>query len=77
MSTAPHPAKAPTKTRKEKEKDKEEKHKANQPSERFKIIVRRLPPNLPEDIFWQSVQNWVTDETTTWKIYYTGKLRKK
>ncbi|KAF9045564.1 Smg-4/UPF3 family-domain-containing protein [Panaeolus papilionaceus] len=77
MSTAPHPAKAPTKTRKEKEKDKEEKHKANQTSERFKIIVRRLPPNLPEDIFWQSVQNWVTDETTTWKIYYAGKLRKK
>lgn len=58
-------------------KETEQKLSQSQQSERLKTIVRRLPPNLPEDIFWQSVQPWVTEETTTWKVYYPGKLRKK
>ncbi|KAF8583443.1 hypothetical protein K439DRAFT_1661244 [Ramaria rubella] len=44
---------------------------------RFKAIVRRLPPNLPEQVFWHSVQPWVSDETASWKVFYQGKLRKK
>ena len=46
-------------------------------TERLKTIVRRLPPNLPEPIFWESVQTWVTDDTVLWKEFYPGKLRKK
>ncbi|TFY75793.1 hypothetical protein EWM64_g8219 [Hericium alpestre] len=46
-------------------------------TERLKTVVRRLPPNLPEEIFWQSVQNWVTDETILWKAFFPGKQRKK
>jgi regulator of nonsense transcripts 3 len=46
-------------------------------SERLKTVVRRLPPNLPEYIFWQSVQTWVTDETVAWKEFYPGKVKKK
>ncbi|KAF8558615.1 hypothetical protein OG21DRAFT_1080389 [Imleria badia] len=46
-------------------------------TERLKTVVRRLPPNLPGDIFWQSVQAWVTDDTVTWKSYHPGKLRTK
>ena len=46
-------------------------------SERLKTVVRRLPPNLPEPIFWQSVQTWVTDETVVWKEFYPGKVKKK
>ncbi|KAJ7594258.1 Smg-4/UPF3 family-domain-containing protein [Mycena floridula] len=46
-------------------------------AERLKAAVRRLPPNLPEDIFWQSVQPWVSDESVTWKEYQPGKLRKR
>jgi regulator of nonsense transcripts 3 len=64
--------------RKDKERDKE--RKVSQPelnNERLKTVVRRLPPNLPEDIFWQSVQPWVSDDTTIWKTYYPGKLRKR
>ena len=34
-------------------------------AERLKTVVRRLPPNLPEDIFWQSVAKWVSEETVT------------
>ncbi|KAL5520728.1 hypothetical protein ACEPAF_2730 [Sanghuangporus sanghuang] len=45
--------------------------------DKLKTIVRRLPPNLPEDVFWQSVQPWVTDETVSWRAFYPGKIRKK
>lgn len=43
--------------------------------DRLKVVVRRLPANLPEDVFWGSVQQWVTDETSTWRVFYPGKLR--
>ena len=68
------------KTRKErdKERDKERKISQQEPNnERLKTVVRRLPPNLPEGIFWQSVQSWVTEDTTVWKTYYPGKVRKR
>ena len=45
-------------------------------TEKLKTVVRRLPPNLPEEVFWQSVQPWVTSETASWKAFYPGKLRK-
>ena len=48
-----------------------------QSTERLKTVVRRLPPNLPEEVFWQSVQKWVSDETTTWREYWQGKFRKR
>jgi len=63
-----------------KEKDREKKAKATankQQTERLKTVVRRLPPNLPEDIFWQSVEQWVSEETVIWKVYYQGKFRKR
>jgi hypothetical protein len=66
---------------KEKEKEKERKQrpaqKSQSSSERLKTVVRRLPPNLPEDIFWQSVQPWVTEDTVSWKEYYQGKFKKR
>jgi len=60
-----------------KEKAKERANSQPQPNERLKTVVRRLPPNLPEEIFWQSVQPWVTEDTAVWKVFYPGKLRKK
>ena len=82
MSTTAPVQTKPAKTKKEKEKEKEREkaeRKASLPqqNERLKTVVRRLPPNLPEEIFWNSVQAWVTDETAVWKIYCPGKLRKK
>lgn len=58
---------------------KEKRDKPQQPpaNERLKTVVRRLPPNLPEDIFWQSVQTWATDDTVTWKTFYAGKMGKR
>ena len=68
------------KTRKEKEKERDKERKLSQQepnNERLKTVVRRLPPNLPEGIFWQSVQSWVTEDTAVWKTYYPGKVRKR
>ncbi|KJA25272.1 hypothetical protein HYPSUDRAFT_37761 [Hypholoma sublateritium FD-334 SS-4] len=80
MSTTAPVHTKPSKTRKEKEKEREKaERKASLPqqNERLKTVVRRLPPNLPEEIFWNSVQVWVSDDTAVWKIYCPGKLRKK
>ncbi|KAJ3731487.1 Smg-4/UPF3 family-domain-containing protein [Lentinula guzmanii] len=75
-SALPSPAKSKKeKVRVEKGKDKERKEKAPQHTERLKTVVRKLPPNLPEEIFWQSVQLWVADDTVSWKTYFPGKLR--
>ncbi|KIR68157.1 hypothetical protein I314_01651 [Cryptococcus bacillisporus CA1873] len=40
---------------------------------RNKLVIRRLPPTLPEDIFWQSVSTWITDKTCLWKRFVKGK----
>ncbi|KAG1761120.1 Smg-4/UPF3 family-domain-containing protein [Suillus occidentalis] len=61
---------------KQKQKDLKPQAPANA-TERLKTVVRRLPPNLPEEIFWQSVQTWVTDDSVTWKVYHAGKVRKR
>ncbi|KAJ7673548.1 Smg-4/UPF3 family-domain-containing protein, partial [Mycena rosella] len=77
MSTAKGPT---TKSTSRKERDRDKKDRLSQPpvsTERLKTVVRRLPPNLPEDVFWQSVHSWVSDETVAWKIFYPGKLRKR
>ncbi|KAF8653644.1 hypothetical protein AX16_003796 [Volvariella volvacea WC 439] len=75
MSSAPAPKPPPAKSKRERERERREKQVHH--SDRLKVVVRRLPPNLPEEVFWQSVQPWVTDETVTWKVYYPGKFKKR
>lgn len=77
MSSAPAPKAPPTKPKKDRERERERKEKLPPVSERLKTVVRRLPPNLPEDVFWQSVDAWVSEETVTWKTFYPGKSRKR
>ncbi|CED84589.1 Nonsense-mediated decay protein Upf3 [Phaffia rhodozyma] len=43
---------------------------------KLKIVIRRLPANLPEELFWQSVKPWVNEQTVSWKFYRKGKLAK-
>ncbi|KAI9464082.1 Smg-4/UPF3 family-domain-containing protein [Lactarius psammicola] len=74
-TTTTEPSKKPQSKSKTKEK-RQGQTKASG-TERLKTIVRRLPPNLPEHIFWQSVQPWVTDDTALWKEFYPGKSRKR
>lgn len=56
---------------------KDKKPQGKSQNERLKIVIRRLPPNLPEEIFWQSVSEWVSDETVSWKSFHPGKVRKR
>lgn len=44
--------------------------------QKLKIVVRRLPPNIPEDIFWTSTEQWVNDETAGWRSFRRGKVAK-
>lgn len=44
-------------------------------NDRLKAVVRRLPSNLSEAIFWKSVEPWVTAETVTLRSYHAGKLK--
>ncbi|GAA5822742.1 hypothetical protein JCM11251_004362 [Rhodosporidiobolus azoricus] len=62
------------------------------PAARLKLVVRRLPPDLPEAVFWRSVAPWVAREetgeaqqgpaphegaeTVSWAVYKSGKVRK-
>lgn len=59
-----------------------------QPQQRLKIVVRRLPPDLPAAVFWKSVAPWVTredsdapgldgSERVLWSEYRPGKVRKR
>ncbi|KAF9011979.1 Smg-4/UPF3 family-domain-containing protein [Cyathus striatus] len=73
MSTAATNTKKQSPTRYRKEK--ENKEKVQRGNERLKVVVRRLPPNLPEEVFWQSVQDWVSEDTVSWKVYYPGKFK--
>lgn len=43
---------------------------------KLKIVVRRLPANIPEEIFWSSTAQWVNDETAGWKVFRKGKVAK-
>ena len=56
---------------------KEKKSQGKSQNERLKVVVRRLPPNLPEEIFWQSVAEWVSDETVLWKTFHAGKVKRR
>jgi len=68
----------PPKKSGEKDKEKEkEKDASKEENLKLKSVVRRLPPNLPEEVFWQSVQTWVTEESVSWKVFYPGKLGKR
>ncbi|CAO3611712.1 unnamed protein product [Cunninghamella blakesleeana] len=60
------------KKRRERKKKKSKKQKKLEP--KTKVVVRRLPPNLPEDIFMNTVKQWITDDLVDYKIYIPGKL---
>lgn len=65
----------------EEKKKKRVKRKSNKnsrkPTLKTKVIVRRLPPNLPEDIFMKSVSPWINENTVDYSIYIPGKLTRR
>ena len=56
--------------------------KAAAPSPRLKVVVRRLPADLPEHIFNRSIEQWAPREVPEgresvliWSSYEQGKVR--
>ncbi|RIA92781.1 Smg-4/UPF3 family-domain-containing protein [Glomus cerebriforme] len=41
-----------------------------------KVVVRRLPPLIPECLFFESVKQWVNEETCTWSRFHQGRISK-
>ncbi|RIB25133.1 Smg-4/UPF3 family-domain-containing protein [Gigaspora rosea] len=41
-----------------------------------KVVVRRLPPLLPENLFMESVKQWVNEETVDWCRFHQGRISK-
>lgn len=51
---------------------KKEFHKPKAPRPKSKLVIRRLPPNLPEDIFFKSIEQW--QQSIKWSQYFPGKV---
>ncbi|KAG0172194.1 hypothetical protein DFQ28_007475 [Apophysomyces sp. BC1034] len=78
-TTAKEKSKSNAEKAKKKKKDRAKK-KAKQASRKTtlktKVVVRRLPPNLPEDVFMNTVKQWTSDESVDFAYYVPGKLAK-
>lgn len=90
MSAVASPTPAPTDSPKSKPKstdtkgDKPARKRTKKKTKRnkknvlkTKVVVRRLPPNLPEEIFMNSVKPWISEDTVDYSLYVPGKLSKR
>jgi regulator of nonsense transcripts 3 len=41
---------------------------------KLKVVVRGLPPNLPESVFKETTKVWINENTVDWYYYVGGKL---
>lgn len=48
-----------------------------EPKPRSKVVVRRLPPGLPEDKFWEAVHAHLTPDAYDWACFAPGKASVK
>ncbi|KAF1803803.1 Smg-4/UPF3 family-domain-containing protein [Mucor lusitanicus] len=69
-------AKNPEETKKKKRAKRKPKRHSRKPTLKTKVVVRRLPPNLPEEIFNTSVKPWISQDTVDYSVYVPGKLSK-
>jgi hypothetical protein len=44
---------------------------------KLKVVVRGLPPNLPESKFNETAAEWINENTVDWSYYVTGKLHER
>ncbi|CAG8484534.1 3183_t:CDS:2 [Paraglomus occultum] len=57
-------------------KSKAKRSGRNKHVTKTKVVVRRLPPNLPEELFKESVKKWANEETTDWFRFHKGRISK-
>ena len=44
---------------------------------KLKVVVRGLPPNLPESVFQETTKVWINENTVDWYYYVGGKLHER
>ena len=55
--------------------ERPKREKQSQPANvKLKLVIRGLPPNLPEAMFKESTQEWINENTVDWYYYVPGKL---
>ncbi|KAI8334267.1 Smg-4/UPF3 family-domain-containing protein [Chlamydoabsidia padenii] len=55
------------KKKRQRRKKKAKRVKKNEP--KTKVVVRRLPPNLPEQVFMNAVQQWTTNDVVDFSMF--------
>jgi hypothetical protein len=58
------------------EKNRQNQRPPNQ-NVKLKVVVRGLPPNLPEAKFKEATSEWMNENTVDWYYYVTGKLHER
>ncbi|KAI8074721.1 Smg-4/UPF3 family-domain-containing protein [Gongronella butleri] len=64
----------PQKKKKKRERRRKKAKSSAKEAIKTKVIVRRLPPNLPEDVFMNAVSRWTGDDIVDYKVYIPGKV---
>jgi hypothetical protein len=74
-------ARAKPKTAPSTDKSKNTNPRQAQPSQnsnvKLKVVVRGLPPNLPEAKFKETAAEWINESTVDWYYYVGGKLHER
>lgn len=63
------------KKKKERIKKKPKRH-SRKPTLKTKVVVRRLPPLLQEDVLMEAVKPWINEQTTDYSFFVPGKIPK-
>jgi hypothetical protein len=72
-TTSVSPSTSPSTTPADKVKGNPRQQQQN-PFVKLKVVVRGLPPNLPESVFKDTTKEWIDETTVDWYYYVTGKL---
>lgn len=44
---------------------------------KLKVVLRGLPPNLPEAVFKETTKEWINENAVDWYYYVPGKLHER
>jgi Smg-4/UPF3 family len=61
----------------EKPKKQQKQRDQHHQDVKLKVIIRGLPPNLPESKFKEVTTEWINDNTVDWYYYVPGKLHER
>ncbi|KAI9246358.1 Smg-4/UPF3 family-domain-containing protein [Sporodiniella umbellata] len=70
------PKKNPEEKKTKKDSTKKTTRRPRKPVLKTKVVVRRLPPQLPKDEFMETVKAWVNEETVDYSSFISGKIAK-